>query len=253
MKYEMTKEDKQRIESDLQHNTVIRFLRQQENNKFNIGDILVKETRVHEYKIPVEDQKWAVHKTPIGAPVKYMYVHENEYSVGYVKQLRADGTGFTSSTTCLANIDLDSTRFVLDPEYADHLMLNPDEKFEYNNIHASRKQFREEAMAKNRKQCVSIGSAKKAEDFLKTLKIGDELWMGGSFEDLITCKFRVNKIGSEACYSGFGEPVKGQRTVITLEVIEHRYKTPGTMFTINADSIQRSRVSLHQPFKLTND
>src|SRR5206468_3542273 len=62
------------------------------------------------------------------APKKFVYVYENELGIGYVKQLKADGSGFTSYMCCMANIDPAYTRFTIDPEYADHLLLSDGEQ-----------------------------------------------------------------------------------------------------------------------------
>lgn len=193
MKYEKTKADEQKEKDDLVTSPIMRFLQRQEDFRFNIGDVLIKQRKM--WGLPDED-KWETETNRIGGPIKYMYVFENKLGIGYLKRLKVDGTGLASSLICTVNLDPEATRFQLDPEYADHLMLaDEDEKFEYNKIYKVNKEFRNEAIIKNRKLLVGgTGSHKKVVEWFKDLKKGDVFWHGHSYDDLISHKYEVTNI-----------------------------------------------------------
>src|ERR1035437_5962556 len=177
LKYDKTQSDKNREGSDLRYNVIMKFLKQQENFKFNIGDILIKQTRYG-------DDTWKTETTSLEAPKKYMYVFENELGIGYIKQLRVDGSGFTTLLQCTANFDYDYVRLTLDPDFVDHMIIG-EEEFQYNQEYVNKKNFRKDAIAKNRKLLIGTQSFKKRLAWFHGLKIGDKFWYGDNFDELV--------------------------------------------------------------------
>src|ERR1035437_2383731 len=125
--YIKTKQDSDREARDSILNQTVKFIKHQEAFKFNIGDIVIMQYRN-------TDGSWRTKATSnaTDAPTKFMYVFENEVGIGYIKQLRAGGKGFTTLTTCVADIDPQSTRIILDPDLVDHMLLSDQgEEFDY--------------------------------------------------------------------------------------------------------------------------
>ena len=72
--YTKTAADTKREASDIRNSPIMRFLKNQDHFKFNIGDILVRQTKY--------TGDWVTTVTPgVAAPKKFMYVFENELGI----------------------------------------------------------------------------------------------------------------------------------------------------------------------------
>ena len=163
----------------------MRFLKNQDSFKFRVGDVLIKQTRwtlTNQFKTEVIPG--------VNTPKKFMYVFENELGIGYIKQLRVDGSGFTTTLVCTANFDPDFVRFQLDPDFVDHVLIG-DEDFQYNREYINKKSFREEAVKKNMKLMIRTHSTAKRLHWLANLKPGDVFWAGKTLDDMIQHKYTV--------------------------------------------------------------
>jgi len=181
LKYTKTKEDISREAVDLRDNQTIKFMKHQEAFKFNVGDIVVMQ-------YTYGDGKWNSRTNGANkVPVKYMYVFENEIGIGYIKQLKADGSGFTTLTTCVADLDPNSTRLILDPDFVDHLLLSDaGEEFDYSKMHTDRASFRKAAIEKNKKLLVDLSTPELRLSWFKSLKVGDAMWISNySWDDVV--------------------------------------------------------------------
>lgn len=195
IKYEKSKEDEQKEKRDLKYNHIMQFLQNQENLKFKIGDILIKQNRYTKHNGHDYDFYWEHEKHPTTkCPKKYMYVFENELGIGYVKQLKVDGTGFTTTLLCLANIDHRNTKFTIDPEYVDHIILNDGVDFQHNREYLEKRKFREAAMAANKNILLNTKSPKELLEWMKALKAGDIFWAGETYDELSDNAYEVTKI-----------------------------------------------------------
>ena len=84
LEYVKTSKDANTEKNDLAGNQVVKFIKNQEAFKFNIGDILIMQNRVWR----TDKEEWVTKSTSYttSTPTKYMYVFENEvgnrFSVG---------------------------------------------------------------------------------------------------------------------------------------------------------------------------
>jgi hypothetical protein len=189
LKYIKTDDDIEREERDLHLNQTVRFVKYQEAFKFNIGDIVIMQ-----YKCA---GGWRT-KTTTGTtdvPVKFMYVFENEVGIGYIKQLRVNGGGFTTLMTCVADINPEDTRLILDPELVDHLLLSDKgEEFDYSIAHAQKMAFRKEAVEKNKKLLLDLSTPEARVKWFYSLKKGDIVWAGRDWDSIINDPQEVTDI-----------------------------------------------------------
>jgi len=196
MKYTKSKSDAQREKNDLANNPIMRWMRHHDAFRFNVGDILIKQNKQYIRQVHGDEVKWTTETTSAtcDAPRKYMYVFENELGIGYLKQIKADGSGFTTSLICLANYDPDNTRFVLDPDYADHLILSDSGEFVPNKAYLEQRKFRDEAIKKNKELLIRTGSPVLSKLWFDTLKVGDIFWSGYNYDEMVTSKYEVLEI-----------------------------------------------------------
>lgn len=186
--YKKTSQDKQREVSDLEHSPIMRFLQHQDYFKFQMGDIVVKQSRIR------KDAEWVTETIRgNGAPKKFAYVFENKLGIGYIKQLRVDGSGFTTNLICVANFDPDYTRFILDPEFATHKLIGEDE-FVANEEYLAKKKYKEEAIKKNKEFLVKVKNPQKRTEWFDSLKVGDKFWYGQDYASMQNNEYTVTKI-----------------------------------------------------------
>lgn len=250
IEYKKTAADDVREKSDLERSPIMRFLKHQDYYKFNVGDILVKQTRSNYLR-----DDWVTEKNVVGSPRKYVYVFENELGIGYIKQLKVDGTGFTTNLICTANFDPHFTRFMLDPDFVDHLLTGGGDDFQYNKEYIEKRTFRQEAIEKNTQILVNTRSAKKRYAWFHSLKVGDVFWFGDTFDILVESKFEVSSI-EDSPKENCPRHVLERLDSLDLKYFD-RYRTivaanlrgAGSM-SLTADYFTWTRVTMQEPFPL---
>jgi hypothetical protein len=190
IKYQKTKSDEAREKTDLAHNPIMRFMKNQTLFRFKVGDYLVKHVRVRHRS----EDSWQVEAVAgNGAPKKFVYVFENELGIGYIKQLRVNGAGFTKQIQCMANFDPNQAYFTLDPDYADHLLIGQGD-FQYNAAYLANKKYRQDAIASNTKLLINTRTLASCAEWFHSLKVGDTFWYGTTWEELIGEQLSVTAI-----------------------------------------------------------
>jgi hypothetical protein len=176
MKPELDKSDKNWLEWHKKNNPVIKFIRNKSAISFQPGDILIKEEKFgEEWRIVPVSPKSQVAK-------KYMFMYEDEYGIGYVKQLKAETAEYVHSLTCLASIDHDRIRFQVDPEYATHILINGEGTYDHSVEYKLVKERREKVRAENIKlQMKPNRFGSDLSVVFSKLSIGDKFWIA---EDL---------------------------------------------------------------------
>lgn len=263
--YDKTQEDDRREESDLKNNSIMRWLQNQDAFKFNPGDILIKKTKNYNYNAHTRSQDHTWHTEVItkatSAPKKYIYAFENKLGIGYLRQLKADGSGYCGTLICVANFDPDNTRFELDPDFIDHTLVGEGD-FQYNNEYAEKRKFRNEAMEANRKIMVRTSSKKQLIDWFLGLKPGDIFWYGPTFDELVECKYKVIKlvkktkpITAQTSYGGYLSKREqannfleaSQWQEIEVEIVESPYQKAGSRQHLDIGSFHWQKVTMTQP------
>ena len=194
MKYDMTPEDHQTIAHDLAHDRTLKHLRNLSFYKFTVGDVLVREEKWRKSD-GGDGWEWKVRMADANLPYKYVYVFENELGVGYIRRLSVNGRKFVERPLCVTEFDPDQTRFSLDPEYADHMLLSAeDEEFDTKTRYADAKKKREKIHRQNKKIAVPLPDEAAALAWMQTLKVGDQLWYGYGISSIHKEPYFVHEI-----------------------------------------------------------
>jgi hypothetical protein len=182
MKYEVTQEDKDIMERDMQSDRTLKHLRNMSFYKFSIGDVLIREERYRNYdKVhgAADGYEWKPVKASCGLHNKYVYVFENELGVGYIRRMSVNGSRLVDQPLCITQFDPDQTRFQLDPEYADHMLLASEEdEFDVKTRYSNLKKKRERINRLNEKIRLKWADEPAVIAWMQTLKVGDQLWWG---------------------------------------------------------------------------
>jgi hypothetical protein len=194
MKYDITQEDRDTILHDMQNDRTLKHLRNLSFYKFSIGDVLIKEEKYSKHD-GTNTYEWKTSIAGCDLPYKYVYVFENELGVGYIRRLSVNGRKFVERPVCVTEFDPDQTRFVLDPEYADHMLLSSeDEAFDTKSRYDTLKKKREQIHRKNKKLRVQIADDAQAAAWMRTLKVGDQLWWGYSISNIYKEAYYVQSV-----------------------------------------------------------
>ena len=86
------------------------------DNSFNVGDYLIKVLNSNSYHRAIES--FGKTKTPR----KYVVTYKDEFGIHFVKRVRKDGS-LSKKEIPLMNGDLRYTKYELDPDYADWLLI----------------------------------------------------------------------------------------------------------------------------------
>jgi hypothetical protein len=187
MKYQITPEDQTIMDRDMQSNRTLKHLKNKSIYKFSVGDVLLREDKY--------GADWKVQLADCGLPYKYVYVFENELSIGYIRRLSINGSKFVGAPTCVLEFDPTYTRFQPDPEYADHILLgSEDEEFDAQTRYLNLKKKREQINRKNKKARIQMNCLEDAIAWMKSLKVGDTFYYGNSIGHIHKDVYYVTKV-----------------------------------------------------------
>jgi hypothetical protein len=191
MKYDITQDDKDIMEFDFKHDRTLKHLRNLSFYKFSIGDVLIREEK---YRTDGKDQ-WRVKVADCGLPNKYLYAYENSLGVGYIRRLSINGRKFVDKATCVTQFDPDQTRFVLDPEYADHMLLaSENDDFDAKSRYDDIKKKKEKVNRQNKKMRTTFVDEAAVKNWMKTLKRGDQFWFSHSLSRISKNPYVIDAI-----------------------------------------------------------
>lgn len=173
IEYTVTQDDLNIIKRDLATNRTLKHLKDLSFYKFSVGDVLVREDRGY-------DKQWNVHTAACGLPYRYMYVFENELGVGYIRRLSVKGDHFVEFPICTVDFDPETTRFKVDPSYADQLLIGEDAGFDPKGDYKAARKKKEAVYRANDKLREKLDTEAEVLAFLKKLKVGDQIWHGWS-------------------------------------------------------------------------
>lgn len=186
-KYNLTDEDKKIIKVQQDASTIVRFLRTKDSLGFGVGDYLIK---VHKRGTP-EDPKWEpeVISGVSNQPKRFLCVHEDEYGIKYIKPLTSLGKELPYITPVTEMNDW--TRYQVDPEFAEHIILNDENEFDFSAKYKQDKARRDAITRKNKKIAKKINNIAEADKLLSSLSIGDKIWFGYSIPDAVECCWSI--------------------------------------------------------------
>ena len=240
---DISKQDTDRVTRDETRHPVVRYLKNKENMAFNIGDILVK--KIRRTSGPHNQEHWVTETMSSASkiPRKYVFLHENEWGVGYIKRLKADGSGTCGPMMCMADVEYTWIRYEVDPEYSDHILLGEEEKYHYNDRFKKEKEERQEIFKYNRSILISTKSQPLLNERIRMLKPGTHLWWnkyGIGISDLQNMEWEVASVSKRT-----DNPIY---EVILTAVGEHHRKYQGTnSLCISAADLMHKAFTLQRP------
>ena len=191
MKYEVTADDLKVMAFDLANDRTLKHLKNLSFYKFAVGDVLIREEKYR----TADGHQWKTKLADCGLPNKYVYVFENDLGIGYIRRLSVNGRKFVDKPLCVTEFDPDQTRFALDPEYADHMILSDENaEFDAKSRYDEIKKKREQIHRQNKKNRLMFSTPQQAVDWMKTLKVGDQIWYGYSISGIHKSPYYVHAV-----------------------------------------------------------
>ena len=178
MKFELTEKQKKELQRAVDNNPIAKYLRNKDHTNFEVGDVLVKKSLSYQknWNFETVSSSNKMHQ-------RYVYIFKDEFNIGYVKKLRVSDGKLGDEIYCLADYDFDSTRFEVDPEYAERIFL--DAEFDIKEVHRASLEARKLVIKGNRKIGTKPKTLKEFNDFFSKLKAGDTLWVSQDY----TCRW----------------------------------------------------------------
>lgn len=165
-----------RIKNIQDSNIVYSYFKNLELTQFSVGDYLVKRSRFGD-KFQTETIS-SISKIP----KKFKCIHVDEYGIRYIQAIGADGKDLPY-IEALTNCTSEYSHFIIDPDYADHIILNADETFDPSSDKKKEKKERDAVTRANKKIAKFIKNPQEAEAFFMTLKPGDKIRWGRCIPD----------------------------------------------------------------------
>lgn len=181
MEFKLSKEEQKELSSRVESNQFHRYLKNKSSMAFEVGDVLIKTCLRY---VEIDKYSWKAESVSYDNPMpqRYVYVFEDEYGIGYLKQLKVSTGTLGIGLFCLTDFDYTNTKFEVDPEYAEHVLL--DANFDIKLLHKKSLEARKIVSQMNRKIGVRCKTLAEFNAFFDSLNIGDSYWVANDY----TCK-----------------------------------------------------------------
>lgn len=192
MKVELTTAEKKQIDDAMSRNRVRKWLTIRDTLKFEIGDVLIKHHII--WRRETSDYGWTIENINSDTKMaqRYVYIFEDDQGIGYFKQLKISTGTLGKELFCVTDIDFDSTRFEVDPEYAEHTLLDVD--FDIKKIHKKSLEGRNIVTKMNRKMGARLKTFSEFNKFFDNLKQGDTYWTTRDFTGRYVYKYNIQSL-----------------------------------------------------------
>lgn len=179
MKVIIDTELQEQLNDAMESNSVRRWLKQKDEMKFEIGDVILKYFLRTNYE--TKKQSWVAENINSDNKMaqRYVYIFEDEFGIGYLKQLRVGNGTLGKELYCLTDFDLIDTKFEVDPEYAEHVLLDAD--FDIKQIHKVSLAARKIITKMNRKIGQKPKTMQEFNDCFDKIKVGDVFWTSSDY------------------------------------------------------------------------
>lgn len=196
--HQISDKDLKQIQNIQNHNATYQFLKNKNQFNFTAGDFLIKLNK--------RGDKWEVENVSSVSqvPKRYLCVYEDEFGIKYIRQLTSKGDVLPHITPLTEWSNW--TRYEIDPEFAEHIILNGEEEFDFAAQKRKEKSRRDRITRKNKKLVVAFKDMEAVDNFIKCKQPGDFLWIGYTIPDAANSKFEVLDIAeSKEVFSWNGE------------------------------------------------
>ena len=133
------------------------------SNQFNLGDYVI-----------VEDNGQVV-TNAYGTAIKYIVVHKTEEGICFIKRMSSKGNPTGQIMSMVVDVNK-GTRFLMDPDYVDAIILENKEGYDGAERQRKQKELRDSITKHNKAIKVSTRDMDHCVNFLANVKVGDILW-----------------------------------------------------------------------------
>lgn len=191
MKVELKPDEQKQLNSAVNSNQVRKWLKVRDTLKFEVGDVLIKLFRRYEDSDKI---KWVPENIASNTkmPQRYVYIFEDEEGIGYFKKLLLSNGTLGKELFSITDFDFESTRFEVDPEYAEHTLL--DAEFDIKELRKKALEGRKIATKMNRKMGKKLSTLKEINDFLEQFKVGDTFYTTSDFTGRYQNSYKIDKL-----------------------------------------------------------
>lgn len=173
MKVNLTRSQQNQLDNAKKINPVRKWMEFSKTHNFEVGDVLIR--------LNLRGDKWE--PQPISydnkMPQRFVYIHQDEYGIGWIKTLRVSDGELGSELICLTDVVSDEVKFEVDPEYAEHALLDAD--FDIKKLHKRSLEARKLVSKANKKIGTKFKTLSEANLFFSTMQVGDKFWISQDY------------------------------------------------------------------------
>ena len=192
MKVELTAIQQKQLDNAIKENIVHKWFSIKDSIKFEVGDILVKHIKSWDRMTGTDSWMQENIMSDNKMAQRYVYIYEDAFVIGYLKALKVSDGKLGKELFCMTDFDFVNTRFEVDPEYAEHCLLDAD--FNIKAVHKKASEGRKVIANMNRKIGVKIHTLKEFNDYFSKLKVGDIFFNARDFTGKYCAEFIIKKI-----------------------------------------------------------
>lgn len=194
------------VKQEQERDTVLMYLRNKDEINFSVGDYLIEQ-------VNRDDEGWET--TTISSvskiPKRFICFHQDEYGVKYVRALSSKGERLPYMRAVTNLNAWDYIRYVVDPEYAEHLIFNGEEEYDFASEKKKERAHRNKISRLNKKLVTMFPTKEAAWKHFQAMSIGDTFYMGWSLTDTADRKFEL---------------IEKEERVISVRSFKNDYKFP---------------------------
>jgi hypothetical protein len=188
MDIKLDADDLEFVEHLQKNSKPVRYLKAREELNFNVGDIIVHYRKDWDWD---DENKFKL----IPQKIKFVCVHVDEYKVAYVRRINLTKDEPGKEIFCMADFDHINNAYQLDPNYAEHLILSPDEKFNPNQSHKDKIKETKRVDKLNKNLAINLGEdINKTYELFANLVPGSKFWCGAWIREVVDIPYTVKDV-----------------------------------------------------------
>lgn len=192
MKVELNADELEQLDYAKQTNLFRKWFANKDNMKFEIGDVLVKHLLRRDYD--TNKDHWVVENINSNNKMaqRYVFIHEDEFGIGYIKQLRVSDGTLGKELICLTDFDYDYCKFEVDPEFAETTFLGAE--FDIKAVHKATLANRKIITKMNRKIGTKPNSVKQFNSFVEKVGVGGVFYSTSDYTGRYEKEYKIVKL-----------------------------------------------------------
>lgn len=189
MTMKLSDKDLENLKKKAKTTPIHKWLKAKANLNFQVGDILLKTKKTYCFDTSKYEWKLETISKNNEMPRRFVYVYEDEFGIGFIRELMVSTGELGHDDICLASLDFDNVKFDVDPEYAERVLL--DSSFDIQEMHKKSLENRKVISKVNRTLGVRLSKLSKMNEVIASLTKNSTIYLSNDFtgREVRECEF----------------------------------------------------------------